>query len=194
MSLYEVGLAVDQAARRYMKANPGVDYQNACNAVIKKAHAESAERKERALKAYRSEHGDDPAGLGWRIYEDTDGNVVDAEMIGTGRNINRLSDTVLGLPRLADHSVNGPLAVRIINTNFRDIAQGAAGDFLSASALTLVSDRNASPANVATHNRQDGLFRDCLEIARREHPEIASIYDGGRMTEAGLRQLLWPIF
>jgi len=194
MSLYEDGLVLDQEARRYMNKNPGVDYQTACNAVIKKVNAEHAARKAAAMKAYDSDHGNEPKGLGWRIYRDNKSNVVEAEMEGTGKNINRLSDLVIGLRRFADDSIDAKLAVRVVNSDYASVARGAAGDFLSAAAKQLTNDRNLTSAQSATDRPHHATFTDALKEVAGTYPEVLAVYNGGMMSETALRTILWPVF
>jgi hypothetical protein len=185
MSFYEDGLAVDTAVKKYMEENPGVDYLKACNTVIKLANTDSVERKARAVKTYRNEHGTDATGFGWRIYENGNGEIIEAELANTGGNINRLADIVLGLPRLSDGKIDAGAAVQTINRNFPDISGSASGDFLNAVAQNITRDRNLGT---------ERSYSDCLNQAQTEYPVVSAVYQGGTMTTAALQSMLWPLF
>ena len=49
-----------------------------------------------------------------------------------------------GLPKLADHSIDAAIAVRVLNDNFGAIGQGAAGDFHYAAAMKIKGEMEVS--------------------------------------------------
>jgi hypothetical protein len=118
------------------------------------------------------------------------------EMDGTGQNINQLANLVTGLPRLPDHSVDAVLAVEVINSNFRDIARDAAGDFLAAAALKIREEWEKTGAGpwAGTTDPRGSMMAELLKAAGAKYPEVQAVYDGGRMTKAALRSILWPMF
>lgn len=192
------GRETDKRAMQYMRENPGTDYIVAVKTVQRESHDALEAKKARAMKAYRSEHGEDQGGpMKWRIYADADGNIAEMEMAGTGQNINRLSNIVTGLPRLPDHSIDAALAVQVINSNFSTIRQGAAGDFLFAVMPQMRQElerQGPNPAIAGSNNPQAALEVELLKAAAAKYPEVNAVYNGGRMTEEALRTMLWPLF
>jgi hypothetical protein len=71
----------------------------------------------------------------------------------------------------------------VVNANFSDLASLAAGDFLIDKAHRFTRNVTGQTDLAA------GMQR-----ARSEYPEIAALYNGGRVTPDNLRTLLWPLF
>ena len=180
------GERTDALAREYAREN-NVDYAQAVKCVLKNAAEQHESKKTRAYEKAGSMRAD-----GWTVYADANG-IVEAELKG-GVAINRLSTLVSGLPRLPDHSIDAALAVRMINASFSDLARSAAGDFLSNVAMTAIRNRNMTPAEASSLHPHDTAVAAELKNATVRYPEVAAIYNGASVSEAGLRSMLWVLF
>src|SRR5690242_10251815 len=109
-AFYEQGLAVDRQVKQYQREHPGCDYSRALHAVIHAASYGHQQEVNRATAKYQRDHGGTMA-KGWRIYEDTAGNITDIVVDGAGRSISQLSNVVTGLPRNDDGTINVQLAL-----------------------------------------------------------------------------------
>jgi hypothetical protein len=189
------GFETDKRAKQYMRENPGTDYTLAVKTVLRESRDALDAKKDRAIK--RANYEQDGKGpLTWRIYADADGNIAEMEMDGTGMNINRLSNIVVGLPRLPDHSIDAAVCTQVINANFGDIGRGAAGDFLYAAAMKIRQEieRKGPGPWAATTDPHGSMMAVLLKEAGAKYPEVAAVYNGGRMTQEALRSILWPLF
>jgi hypothetical protein len=169
----------DRGVRRFSAA----EYEQEFLAV----RQEREQKKQRAVHNYTGPRGD------WRVYEQANGQIAELEF-ATGRSLTALGNLVAGLPRQSDGTIDAAMAVRVIDSDFRDLAQNAAGDFLSAVAMKLMRDQNVTAGDLTGSNSYGALFARMLNTARNRHQEIAAVYDGAPATETALRELLWPLF
>ena len=105
-----------------------------------------------------------------------------------GNTIQILGGLVSGLPKLSDGSIDPAAAVSVVNgsSEYLDISRRAAGEFLSNQAAKMFGSRHAHEMNIT--------FEDCLRVAMRDNSAVAAHYNGGKLTEAALKAVLWTKF
>jgi len=180
--IFRSGLKVDAAAKNYQAAHPGTSYSVAMRQVIKQANETFEKQTAQAARRYHEEHGTGPRG--WKIFEDSAGNVVDLQL-GDGESISKLSHVVSGLPRLGDGSIDIALALRLINAEFTELSMQSAGAFLGHIVQKIMGESHPADAMTPT---------DAMRKAQQEYPSVAAVYNGSRMSEAALKQILLPLF
>ena len=182
------GSETARLAREYAQ-NHNVDYLSAVKSVLRDAGA-----AHEAAKARAERHRKHSERLGWKIYLNRDDSVAEASLRNTGAAINRLSSLVVSLPKLRDGSIDTARAVKLINEEFGDLAQSAAGNYLTAVVRQWMEYEPSLAQYEKTTNPLYSGYGQCLKRAMEKHPATARVYTGRGMTEAGLREMLWPIF
>jgi hypothetical protein len=182
-------------AERLQWNKDGEEALKRCNGDLKKykqefleIRASRAASKERAIRRYglpREVHG-------WRFYQNGDGETIEVET-SDGRSLTQLGNIVAGLPKLPDHSIDAQLAAQVINQNFRDLAQSAAGDFLNARAMESMRSENVQAGHLVGTDPHRALLSDLLRRAMNEYPAVASVYNTGTVSVEALRAMLWPL-
>jgi len=110
--------------------------------------------------------------------ENGQGQVGDIQLLGA---------TIASLPKLDDGSPNVNLVLETLNASetFRSLATSAAGEFLDHQAQQLFSSAKA----------HEGItLQECMRVAQRDNPSVASLYNGGKVTEPALKTIWWTIF
>jgi len=174
------GVMTDKRTREYA-AEHNVNYAEALRTVVKQANQSHAEKINRATARYQHEHGN---ADGWRVYEEN-GDVIELQLDAAGPGITKLGNIVCGLPRLPDHSIDIPLVLRVIRSEFSEVGKEAAGGFLHHIAMKILG--SAKP-----HEGMDLV--SALRVAQQRFPEVARVWDGGQISEAALRIINAPLF
>ena len=177
------GVETDQRAKQYA-AEHRVNYAEALRTVVKESNKALQQKLNHGMAKYQQEHGSAPTN-GFRTYEDSAGNILQIELDHSGQGITRLGNIVSGLPRNEDHSVNIELALKIIRAEFSDIGREASGGYLHHQAMRILG-----------RSRPDqGMdLMSAMRQAQMDFPQVAGVYNGGQMSEAALRQILFPLF
>lgn len=174
------GRKTDALARQYA-SDHNVSYGEALRCVIKESRQSLQQKLDRSLAHYQQQHG---SPEGWRVYSEN-GNILQIELDHAGQGVTRLGNIICGLPRLPDHSIDIPLALKIIRQEFSDIGREAAGGFLNHVAQKILG--SSKP-----HEGMDPL--SAMKEAQRQFPEVSLVYNGSPMSEVALRLINAPLF
>jgi hypothetical protein len=167
--VHDAGIAIDTESKKLM-AERGISYRSAFDFVLAS--------KPHLCRAYQGRELSDSFKA--KAYANAQGSKRYAD------STIEISKLVGGLPRLADGAIDIARAVPIVNASFLGLAQSAAQARLQTLAVQW-QDSN-TPAGLSSQT-----IDNALQQARREHPDLARLADGGQANEISLRDLLWAV-
>lgn len=103
---------------------------------------------------------------------------------GNNTALQEVGVLIAGLPKFKDGSVDFEAAARVLNSDpdYQALARKAAGEWLDRETRALIDKRGL-------HGAVADNYGAMLREAMSENPEVAALYNGGRVTAEALRTI-----